>query len=117
VADQFDTSGTWKLERFEPLLECWRAAEHPPDDVFAQVDRWWPSRESWPRRQAHRVPDEDDLWFAWVPGCYLPDLENGLQGVQCLFWVYELGHRVVCERFRTADRSVRDGSDRFDGMG
>lgn len=128
--DPYSTWGTWALERFEPEIQNWRTTEHPPADVFARVDQWWPRLEHPSERAAaflaERVNDEEsasdetDIWGLWVPNSYIYDARHGVQRVQCFFRLHELvgkQPRVVCEAFHTATWRSQTDADLADGMG
>ncbi|AGL13671.1 hypothetical protein [Actinoplanes sp. N902-109] len=108
----------WRVEGFDDALQRWSAEERPRPEIMAQVSAWAPELQHLDVRVRARLVDgESNVWVLWVPGCYLPDIEDGLQGVQCYFRVVEQEHRVVCEALHTTvDRSAQD-VDFDDGMG
>ncbi|SDS91586.1 hypothetical protein [Actinoplanes derwentensis] len=100
------TTGSWTLSGFAEKLEAWRAQTHPPDYAYQQVRGWWPSLQHQPRAVGVVVPGQPAVRFAWVPHCHLPDLGEGIRGVQCHYRV--TGGRVICQFFVTAplDRDI-----------
>jgi hypothetical protein len=126
VVDAYGTFGTWKLDDFEPGLNDWFDREHPPSDLFEQVQAWWPRLEhSSERTHAHPATDEatadgggeDNVFVILVPGCSVPDESKGMLRALCIFQVFEVGHRVVCRAFHTVRSTAPAEVDRADGMG
>jgi hypothetical protein len=122
--DPYGTWGDWDLDRFKVEIARWRDTTHPPEDVFALVDRWWPQlKQAAVRSGAVSVDIEEDpegnLWWMWVPDASWLDEEHGYFRVQCRFRVYQLTRPPVlrCQKFRAVRSMSPTDVDRADGMG
>lgn len=123
-SDPYGTWGDWDLQRFKVEIARWRDGTHPPDTVYAVVERWWrrlaqPMDRSGAARVSHEHDSQGNLWWMWVPhGAWL-DEQHGYFRVQCFFRVYERDQppRLVCDGFHTVRSMSPADIDRASGMG
>jgi hypothetical protein len=93
-----DPSTHWQLEgtTFADRLLLWRRLESPPAEVLAVVEEWIPTRKLDPFRGARLEREEDDFWFAQIPGT----LRDG-SVVVCSYWIRRRAGLVCCDLFGT----------------
>ena len=86
----------WRLQGFQERLDEWIDQETPEDWLRVVVVNWVLSRIDDPYDGVRREPGFDNLWFGVIPGS-----RDGDDVVCCSFWVYEVDHRVRCDRIAT----------------
>lgn len=86
----------WRLEgsSFADRLLPWRRTESPSVETLALVEEWIPTRKFNPFRGARLEREEDDLWFAQIPGT----LRDG-RVVVCSYWIKRADKLVRCDLF------------------
>jgi hypothetical protein len=89
---------SWRLDdsSFQERLKLWRNLEDPDAEVLAMVEEWIPTRKLNPFQGARIEREEDDLWFAHIPGSM-----RGGSVVVCSFRVSRDEKLVRCDLFGT----------------
>lgn len=96
-----DPARLWDLDRFPERFTMWRDLERPEPAVAAVVEEWIPTRKLDPRRGARLEREEDNFYFAQIPGTAC-----GGAIVVCSYWIVEADHLVRCDLFGTLSLPV-----------